>query len=70
LKGVKNLVEAKQKISQLLEREPFLTTRDLSEKLGISRNTVAKYLEVMRAEGKVGYKEAGPAKAWFNNLRR
>jgi hypothetical protein len=24
----------------------------------------------MRAEGKVGYKEAGPAKAWFNNLRR
>jgi ribosomal protein S18 acetylase RimI-like enzyme len=37
---------------------------ELSEKLDLTRHTVAKYLEVLRAEGKVHYNKIGRTKLW------
>jgi GNAT superfamily N-acetyltransferase len=37
---------------------------DLSDQLKLTRHTVAKYLEVMRAEGKVHYNKIGRTKLW------
>jgi predicted ArsR family transcriptional regulator len=36
----------------------------LAEKLGLTRHTVAKYLEVLRAEGAVHYQKVGRSKLW------
>ncbi len=37
---------------------------DLAEKLSLTRHTVAKYLEVLRAEGKIHYNKIGRTKLW------
>jgi len=37
---------------------------EIAEKLKLTRHTVAKYLEVLRAEGKVHYKKIGRSKLW------
>ena len=37
---------------------------ELAEKLSLTRHTVAKYLEVMRAEGKIHYNKIGRTKLW------
>jgi len=37
---------------------------DLAEKLNLTRHTVAKYLEVLRAEGKIHYSKIGRTKLW------
>ena len=41
-----------------------LQMEELSEQLNLTRHTVAKYLEVLRAEGKVHYNKIGRAKLW------
>jgi ribosomal protein S18 acetylase RimI-like enzyme len=41
-----------------------LQIEDLAEKLSLSRHTVAKYLEVLRAEGKIHYNKIGRTKLW------
>jgi len=43
-----------------------LQTEELAEKLGLTRHTVAKYLEILRAEGKVHYKKIGRTKLWMD----
>jgi GNAT superfamily N-acetyltransferase len=37
---------------------------EVGEKLGLTRHTVAKYLEVLRAEGKIHYSKVGRTKLW------
>jgi ribosomal protein S18 acetylase RimI-like enzyme len=37
---------------------------DLSERLNLTRHTIAKYLEVLRAEGKIHYNKIGRTKLW------
>jgi GNAT superfamily N-acetyltransferase len=37
---------------------------ELAEQLSLTRHTVAKYLEVLRAEGKIHYKKIGRTKLW------
>ena len=37
---------------------------ELAEKLNLTRHTVAKYLEVLRAEGKIHYNQIGRTKLW------
>ena len=37
---------------------------EIAEKLGMTRHTVAKYLEILRAEGKVHFQQAGRTKIW------
>jgi ribosomal protein S18 acetylase RimI-like enzyme len=41
-----------------------LQMEELSEKLNLTRHTVAKYLEVLRAEGKIHYNKIGRTKLW------
>jgi ribosomal protein S18 acetylase RimI-like enzyme len=41
-----------------------LQMEELAEKLNLSRHTVAKYLEVLRAEGKIHYNKIGRTKLW------
>jgi len=37
---------------------------EISEKMNLTRHTVAKYLEVLRAEGKIHYNKIGRTKLW------
>ena len=37
---------------------------DVAEQIGLTRHTVAKYLEVLRAEGKIHYSKFGRTKLW------
>ncbi len=48
----------------LRSAESGLQMEELAEKLGLTRHTVAKYLEVLRAEGKIHYKKIGRTKLW------
>ncbi len=41
-----------------------LQMEELSERLNLTRHTVAKYLEVLRAEGKIHYNQVGRTKIW------
>ena len=41
-----------------------LQMEELAEKLNLTRHTVAKYLEVLRAEGKIHYNQIGRTKLW------
>jgi ribosomal protein S18 acetylase RimI-like enzyme len=41
-----------------------IQTEELSEQLNLTRHTVAKYLEVLRAEGKIHYNKIGRTKLW------
>jgi ribosomal protein S18 acetylase RimI-like enzyme len=41
-----------------------LQTEELAEKLDLTRHTVAKYLEILRAEGKIHYHKVGRTKLW------
>jgi ribosomal protein S18 acetylase RimI-like enzyme len=41
-----------------------LQMEELSERLNLTRHTVAKYLEVLRAEGKIHYSQVGRTKLW------
>jgi GNAT superfamily N-acetyltransferase len=41
-----------------------LQMEELAEKLSLTRHTVAKYLEILRAEGKIHYVKIGRSKLW------
>jgi GNAT superfamily N-acetyltransferase/biotin operon repressor len=41
-----------------------LQMEEVAEKLGLTRHTIAKYLEVLRAEGKIHYSKIGRTKLW------
>ncbi len=41
-----------------------LQMEELAERLNLTRHTVAKYLEVLRAEGKIHYNKIGRTKLW------
>jgi len=53
------------KILKILKSSPSgLQMEELAEKLGLTRHTVAKYLEILRAEGKIHYLKIGRSKLW------
>ena len=54
-----------ERILNLLSGEGYLTTSEVAEHLKISRTTAIKYLEILKAKGKVDFKKAGPSKLWF-----
>lgn len=52
-------------ILKFLEDSPSgLQMEEIAEKLGLTRHTVAKYLEILRAEGKIHYRKIGRSKLW------
>jgi ribosomal protein S18 acetylase RimI-like enzyme len=53
------------KILKILESSSSgLQMEALAEKLSLTRHTVAKYLEILRAEGKIHYVKIGRSKLW------
>lgn len=60
--GNVNGAHTKEKIMRLLKERPLgLTIRDISTALSIHRQTIAKYLLVMEAEGRVHRRVVGSA---------
>jgi GNAT superfamily N-acetyltransferase len=52
-------------ILKVLKASPSgLQSEELAEKLHLTRHTIAKYLEVLRAEGKIHYHKIGRTKLW------
>ena len=52
-------------ILKVLKASPSgLQMEELAEKLSLTRHTVAKYLEILRAEGKIHYHKVGRSKLW------
>ena len=41
------------------------SSTEISKALGINRHTLAKYLNILNAEGKIAFKKAGMGKIWF-----
>lgn len=53
------------KIIRVLKDTPSgLQMEEVAEKLGLTRHTIVKYLEVLRAEGKIHYQQIGRSKLW------
>jgi len=42
-----------------------LTSKEIAEKIGVSRITVAKYLEKLKAEGVLAHRKVGAYRVWF-----
>ena len=58
--------EVKQKLVDLLnESKTGLSGVEISEKLGINRVTMTKYLKVFSAEGLIRQKDIGNVTLWF-----
>jgi ribosomal protein S18 acetylase RimI-like enzyme len=53
-----------QILKTLQNSKTGLQMEEVGEKLGLTRHTVAKYLEVLRAEGKVHFNQIGRTKLW------
>jgi PAS domain S-box-containing protein len=57
-------------IQQILKENPKgMTVTDVSRKIKINRNSVAKYLDIMRVSGHVEMITFGPAKVFFPSKR-
>lgn len=51
-------------LSTLTSEKREIHIEQLAAELGIARHTAAKYLEILRAKGKVRYRKVGNAKLW------
>jgi PAS domain S-box-containing protein len=59
-----------QKIKRVLKKHPRgLTVMEISKIIEVSRNSVAKYMDVLLISGKVEMKNVGPAKIFFLSHR-
>jgi len=59
-----------QKIQRILQENPKgMTVSDIARKLKTNRNSVAKYLDIMRISGHVEMITFGPAKVFFPSFR-
>jgi len=57
-------------IKKILEDNPKgMTVKDISRKINVNRNSVAKYLDIMRISGQVDMMTFGPAKVFFPTKR-
>lgn len=62
--------EETAKIKEILKANPRgLSVTDISKNIGINRNTVAKYLEILRISGHVEMESIGTAKVYFLSQR-
>lgn len=57
--------DIQEKILKILKSAPSsVQMEEIADKLGLTRHTVAKYLEVLKAEGKIQYTKVGRTKLW------
>ena len=55
-----------EKILEIIKKNPKGSTiKEISKKIGVNRNAVAKYLDVLHVAGQVEVKKFGPAKVYF-----
>ena len=55
-----------EKIKKIVNKNPRGTTiKEISQKIGINRNVVAKYLDVLQITGGVEVEEFGRSKVYF-----
>ncbi len=67
---MKGYEDAIVRIKKFLRENPKgLTITDLSEMLGVSRNAVAKYMDILLISGQVEMQTYGPAKVYFLSSR-
>lgn len=58
------------RIKKVLKENPRgMTVTEISRNLGLSRNSVSKYLELLRISGQVEMKRFGPSKVFFPSQR-
>ncbi len=57
--------DTQARILKILQSAPAgAQTEEIADRLGLTRHTVAKYLEVLRAEGKIHFHKVGRSKLW------
>ena len=55
-----------EKIKKIIKNNPRgVTIKEISEKIGVNRNAVGKYLDVLQMEGKVDVKKFGRSHVYF-----
>jgi len=55
-----------EKIKKIIKNNPRgVTIKEISEKIGVNRNVVGKYLDVLQMEGKVDVKKFGRSHVYF-----
>lgn len=55
-----------EKVLEIVRSHPRgCTIKEVSEEIGINRNAVAKYLDVLQVAGQVEMRRVGPAKVYF-----
>ena len=60
----------KVRIKELLKANPRgMTITDISDRIGINRNSVAKYMEVLTISGHAEMRQLGPAKVFYLSQR-
>ena len=57
--------DTETKLYSFIRENLYLSISDISNELGISRNTVSKHLEIMMAKNKINYRQVGRAKIWY-----
>lgn len=53
------------KIKEILSKEPGLSVKELSERLGTNRQFMAGVLKVLEERGEVSYRQVGPARIYY-----
>ena len=53
-----------QKILETIKAHKEITTKQLAQKLGTERHTIAKYCEILKSEGLIAQKTYGRTKIW------
>ncbi len=56
--------QTKTKILNILSKDNVINIKDIAKKVGISPSTASKYLQVLKAEGKVDTKKQLPYTFW------
>ena len=64
----KNQSKMASRISELLERDPGQTIKELAEKLDMNRSYLAGYLKALEEQNCVRSKRVGPARLYFNKV--
>lgn len=56
------------KIKKIINESPRgITTKDIAKKIGINRNAVGKYLDVLQVKGEVDVEKFGRSKVYFSS---
>lgn len=55
----------REEILDILTKQHFMSTNEISEMLSMGDDTTLKYLEILHKEGKIKLKKVGNRRFWF-----